>query len=121
MSCITTSQCQQMSTAHVNYCKPPHMTIDDLENGVEWPYTTFFIPSRKGKIIEADKKTISFVIVISLLLEILVTCGIIWKKRTGRNFARLSKCKYVLLFSRQLNRASQTIVILHVPSILNNS
>ena len=58
MSCITTSQCQQMSTAHVNYCKPPHMTIDDLENGVEWPYTTFFIPSRKGKIIEPDKKTI---------------------------------------------------------------
>ena len=57
-----------MSTVHVHYCKPPHLTIDELENGVKWLLLlqgvrsfvccNFRFPSRKGKIIEADKKRI---------------------------------------------------------------
>ena len=56
MSCITLLQCHQVSTANVHYCKQPHLTVDELENGVEWPYTTSAITRSK----------VSFVITLDL-------------------------------------------------------
>ena len=31
------------ATAHALYCKQPHVTIDVLENEIQWQYTTFAI------------------------------------------------------------------------------